>query len=419
VPNPTGHSIASPAAPPGGFNFQSHTRLIYGEGALEQLGERVKEYGGRRVLLVSDGGIIKAGHAASAQEFLSKSGLSTVLFDRVQENPTTRNVAEAVAAARSGDIDFIVGLGGGSSMDTAKGANFIYTNGGKMADYWGVNKTTKAMLPLIAIPTTSGTGSECQSFALIADEETHQKMACGDDKAYARAAILDPALTVSMPRGVTANTGIDAISHALEAHVCTLRTPLSQLFSRESWRLAESSFETVLREPQNIAARGRMLLASAYGGLAIAQSMLGAAHSAANPLTAHHRVIHGQAVGLMLPQVVLFNSGDPDAAALYADLAAVVGLSRQSDEPEQAVGALLNRLSHILNEAGLPESLEEMNVPPSEIAQLADEAARQWTANFNPRKVAALEFRGIYTAAFTPRGKTLNLPPRRNVEQVQ
>ncbi|HYG76002.1 MAG TPA: iron-containing alcohol dehydrogenase [Planctomycetota bacterium] len=416
VPNISDHSSSAPAIP-GGFNFQPHTRLIYGEGTLEQLGERVKEYGGKRVLLVTDGGIVKAGHATRAQEILARAGLKTILFDRVQENPTTKNVAEAVAAARSGDIDFIIGLGGGSSMDTAKGANFIYTNGGKMADYWGVNKASKAMLPLIAIPTTAGTGSECQSFALIADEETHQKMACGDDKAYARVAILDPLLTLSMPRGVTANTGIDTIAHALEAHVCNIRTPISQLFSRESWRMAESSFETVLSEPGNVAARGRMLLASAYGGLAIAQSMLGAAHSAANPLTAHFRIIHGQAVGIMLPHVILYNSAEPPAATLYADLASAAGLARQTDEPEQAVAALLKRLSALLDAAELPQSLEAMRVPPNQISVLADEAAKQWTANFNPRKASALEFRGIYTAAFTPRAKGLNLNASRSVSE--
>src|SRR6185436_19504706 len=166
-------------------------------------------------------------------------GLHAHIFDQVRENPTTNNVADCVAVAREEDIDFIVGLGGGSSMDTAKGSNFILTNGGKMADYWGVNKASKPMLPLIAAPTTAGTGSECQAFALIADEKTHLKMACGDEKAYARAAVLDPRLTLSMPRGVTANTGIDTVVHALESHVCNVRTPISQIFSGEAWRLAE------------------------------------------------------------------------------------------------------------------------------------------------------------------------------------
>jgi alcohol dehydrogenase len=382
------------------FDFHPRTRLVYGEGTLEALGELVKEYGGRRVLVVTDAGIAKAGHAGAAVNALTKSGLFAALFDQVHENPTTKNVADCVACARENDIDFIVGLGGGSSMDTAKGANFILSNGGKMSDYWGVNKATKPMLPLIAIPTTAGTGSECQAFALIADEVTHQKMACGDEKAYAKVALLDPLLTLSMPRQVTANTGIDTVAHAIEAHVTNARTPISQFFSREAWRLAESSLEVVLREPTNVVARGNMLLASAYGGLAIAQSMLGAAHSAANPLTAHFRVIHGQAVGTMLPQVVRYNSEDPQAQALYADLASAASLARRSDEPAKSVTVLLKRLYTLLSAAQIPHTLEAYKVPRASISEMAPEAAKQWTANFNPRPVRAEDFNAIYAAAF-------------------
>src|SRR5579862_3511464 len=215
------------------FDFHPHTRLVFGEGVIELLGALVKEYGGRRALVVTDSGIARAGHAALASQSIEKAGLRAHVYDRVHENPTTQHVADCVASAREHDIDFIVGLGGGSSMDTAKGSNFILTNGGKMADYWGINKATRPMLPLIAVPTTAGTGSECQSFALIADETTHQKMACGDVKAYAKVALLDPLLTLSQPPRVTANTGIDTITHALESHVTSVRTAVSQLFSRE------------------------------------------------------------------------------------------------------------------------------------------------------------------------------------------
>ena len=382
------------------FNYFPHTRLVFGENSIDSLGELIKQYGGRRVLLVTDAGIVRAGHAARAQQAIAKAGLFAALFDGVHENPTTKNVADCVAAAKQHDIDFIVGLGGGSSMDTAKGANFIFTNGGKMADYWGVNKARKEMLPLIAIPTTAGTGSECQSFALIADEETHQKMACGDDKAYAKAALLDPVLTLSLPAQVTANTGIDTVAHALEAHVTNVRTPISQLFSREAWRLAENSLETVLREPANVAARGRMLLASAYGGLAIAQSMLGIAHSAANPLTAHYNVVHGQAVGIMLPHVVSFNSANAPAKSAYAELASATGLARQNDDAGQAVDALLKRLRSLLAVAKIPGRLSDFKIPRDKIPLLSEEAARQWTAQFNPRPVKAADFLGVYGAAF-------------------
>jgi alcohol dehydrogenase len=387
------------------FNYHPRTRLVFGANALDALGDLVREHGGSRVLLVTDRPIIAAGHARRAEETIAKAGAQVFRFDGVEENPTTRHVENCVRFARGHDIDFIVGLGGGSSMDTAKGANFILSNGGRMADYWGVNKAARAMLPHIAIPTTAGTGSECQSFALIADAETHQKMACGDDKAYPCVALLDPLLTLSQPACVTANTGIDTIAHALESHVTRARTPISQVFSREAWRLAEGSLETVLCDPLNIDARGGMLLAAAYGGMAIAQSMLGAAHAAANPLTARFGIVHGQAVGLMLPQVVRFNAADPQAAELYADLAAAAGLARRGDTPG-AVGALLLRLDEILSAARLPENLAACHVREEHIPVLAAEAAKQWTAAFNPRPAPVEAFVELYGAALRSRRVT-------------
>ncbi|HYF48232.1 MAG TPA: iron-containing alcohol dehydrogenase [Planctomycetota bacterium] len=385
------------------FEYRQPVRLVYGENSIERLGDLVREHGGTKVLLVTDKGIVQAGHAERAAQSISKAGLSVATFDGVDENPTTRHVSACVEFAKKHDVTFIVGLGGGSSMDTAKGANFVLSNGGKMADYWGTNRAAKPMLPFIAVPTTAGTGSECQSYALISDEDTHRKMACGDDKAYARVALLDPVLTVSQPLAVTANTGIDTITHALEAHVTTARTPVSQIFSRESWRLAEAHLETVLHEPKNIAARGAMQLASAYGGMAIAQSMLGAAHSAANPLTAVYNVVHGQAVGIMLPHVVRFNAQDTEAALGYADLACAVKIARGADDPRQAVDSLLERLFKLLAAAHIPESLEQCGAARSRVPELAEDAARQWTARFNPRKIGMDDFRALYESAFHPR----------------
>jgi alcohol dehydrogenase len=185
-------------------------------------------------------------------------------------------------------------------MDTAKGCNFILTNGGRMHDYCGVGKAKAPMLPLIAIPTTAGTGSECQSATLIADEHTHQKMACLDPKAAARIAILDPVLTLSQPPRVTACTGIDAIAHAVETAVTTARHPLSLMYSHNAFKLC-AEFSTRHSESGDLEARGRMLLGAAFAGWP-ENSMLGATHAAANPLTAHFDVVHGMAVGMMLPR---------------------------------------------------------------------------------------------------------------------
>src|SRR4030095_8121601 len=210
------------------------------------------------------------------------------------------------------------------------------------------------MLPRIAVPTTAGTGSECQSFALIADEETHQKMACGDPKAAPCVAILDPFLTVTQPRPVAACTGIDAVAHAVETAVTKKRNELSWLYSREAFRLTAANLDCVLQQPDNLEARAATPLGAAYAGTAIENSMLGAAHSAANPLTARFGVIHGQAVGIMLPAVIAFNARDPDAHDRYLELAVIAGLS--------SVVELIGEIETILDTARMRVGLDEYGI---------------------------------------------------------
>ena len=205
------------------FDFQPRTRIVFGPDKVETLGELAGELGARRALVVSDPGIVAAGHTQRGLDALTHAGIKVQLFDGVGENPTTAQVAAGLQIAKRHEPELIIGLGGGSSMDCAKGINFLYSGGGRMQDYWGVGKMTKEMLPMIAVPTTAGTGSETQSFALISDAVTHVKMACGDKKASFRIAILDPTLTVTQPARVTAVTGIDAIAHALETYVTTKR----------------------------------------------------------------------------------------------------------------------------------------------------------------------------------------------------
>jgi len=389
VPRPSTRSGASHIL---GFDHLPHTRVVFGPNTVERIGELVHELPARKILLVTDAGIVAAGHADRVQKLIEAARVSVVVFDRVQENPTTCTVHECLAMAQAAGIEAIVGLGGGSSMDTAKGCNFLLTNGGRMQDYWGIGKATRPMLPLIAIPTTAGTGSECQSFALIADEGTHQKMACGDPKAAARIAILDPMLTVTQPKQVTAATGIDAVAHAVETAVTTKRNEISWLYSREAFRLTVTNLPPVLSQPNNLEARAAMQLGAAYAGIAIENSMLGAAHGAANPLTARFGIVHGRAVGLMLPHAMRFNANDPTARALYDELARAAGLD--------GFDSLFQRLLELVVVAEIPRSLSECNVPRSAIPALAEEAARQWTAQFNPRPVTAADFAAMYNDAW-------------------
>jgi alcohol dehydrogenase len=317
------------------------------------------------------------------------------LIDAVEQNPTTRHVEAGVEFARPLGIDVIVSVGGGSAMDCAKGVNFVLTNGGAMADYKGFGKATRPMLPSIGVPTTAGTGSEAQSYALIADEKSHMKMACGDRKAAFHIAILDPDVTVSQPRAVTAITGIDALSHALESYVCTKRNPLAQMCARDAWKMLEDNLENVLARPADVEARGAMQVGAFLAGTAIENSMLGATHACANPLTAHYGITHGVAIGILLPHVIRFNA--EAVGTLYAELVEDAGL------PEAEVGgaaeALARRITECMRVAGLPTALSDCGVSGGILPVLADEANQQWTARFNPRPVTDAELLALYEAA--------------------
>lgn len=376
------------------FDFQARTRIVFGAGALDRLGELASELGARRALVVSDPGVVAAGHTERGLDSLRRAGIEAQLFSDLHENPTTAHVEAGVRVARRHEPQLLVGLGGGSSMDCAKGINFVHTNGGKMADYWGVGKALQPMLPMIAIPTTAGTGSEAQSFALISDAETHVKMACGDKKASCRVAILDPELTVTQPPRLTALTGIDAVSHAIETYVTRRRNPMSLAFSREGWRLLAHHFQRVLEAPEDLDARGAMQLGACLAGLAIENSMLGAAHALANPLTAEYGVPHGQAVALMLPHVVRYNGAQhPD---WYHDLLQIAAGAPGCPPPDSGPEGLAEFLTHLVAAAGLETRLAACGVPAESVPRLAAAAETQWTGGFNPRPVDASSLGELY-----------------------
>jgi alcohol dehydrogenase len=374
------------------FDFHTPTRIKFGPGTLANLGELAREMGAARVLLVTDPGLERAGHPQRARASLADAGLDVHVFDDVEENPTSRHVEAGVRFAAPLGIELIVSVGGGSAMDCAKGINFLLTNGGAMVDYKGFGKARRPMLPSIGVPTTAGTGSEAQSYALIADEKTHLKMACGDRKVAFHVAILDPELTVSQPAKVTALTGIDALAHALEAYVTTRRNPVSQIFAREAWVLLEANLEKVLTRPDDLEARGAMQVGAFLAGTAIENSMLGACHACANPLTAHYGITHGLAIGIMLPHVLRYN-----ASELYQELLEEAGL--RDGQAGGAAETLAQRIADFMRLAGLPTRLEVCGVSRGILPLLAEEANQQWTARFNPRPVNETDLLGLYQAA--------------------
>lgn len=382
---------------PAAFEFQHRTRLISGPESIGSLTTVLAELNLRRPLLVSDAGVIAAGHFARCHTALEDAGFAVASFCDVQPNPTTTMVETAVEVARNFQPDVIIGLGGGSAMDCAKGANFLYSCGGRMQDYWGVGKATGDLLPLIAIPTTAGTGSEAQSFALISDAQTHVKMACGDRRALPIVSILDPVLTLTQPASVTAMTGIDAIVHALESYVTKSRNTMSQLFAAGSWQLMSRAFARVLHEPDNLTARADMQQGAYLAGMAIESSMLGAAHALANPLTAHLDVPHGQAVALTLPHVIAANAQEPEIATAYQRLAAILEPSVQRGRGWQLI---VEWFTEMVNLSSLSLDLADVDPARYDLDTLTADALKQWTLQHNPLLLSSQQIGSIYERIF-------------------
>ncbi|MBX5495196.1 MAG: iron-containing alcohol dehydrogenase [Bryobacteraceae bacterium] len=364
------------------IDLTPRTRLVMGAGALARLGELARELGFRRTLVVSDAGVRSVGLVEPALRHLSAAGIEAVVWDGFDSNPDSA-MAEAgrVFAAPLG-IDSIIGFGGGSSLDCAKAINFLLTNGGHMRDYRGYGKASCPLLPMIGVPTTAGTGSEAQSYAVISDAETHVKMACGDPSAAFRIALLDPELVVSSPFGVRATAGYDAIAHAVETFVTRRRNAISECYSREAWRLLSLHYERFLACPNDPEAAAGMQTGAWLAGAAIEASMLGAAHACANPLTANYGVTHGLALAVLLPHVVRWNE-------------AVV-----ADRYRQLGDGLAGRLADLARAGRLPQTLRELEVPEEDLPMLAAQAAEQWTGTFNPRPFDAAGALEIYRCAY-------------------
>ncbi len=376
------------------FDFQPRTRVVFGQGTLARLGHLARELKFQRALLVADKGLVAAGHAAAAQRLLEHAGIAVSAFHDFGENPDSAMVESGRALAAAFEPDAVVGLGGGSSLDCAKGVNFLLTNGGAMADYRGYGKAGTPLLPMILVPTTAGTGSEAQSYAVISDAATHMKMACGDPSAAARIALLDPELTATAPRHVTAMAGVDAVAHAVETSVSTRRTPMSDVFAHKAWHLLNTAFERVLLHASDLEARSAMQLGAHFAGMAIEQSMLGAAHACANPLTARYNLAHGLALAILLPHVVRWN-----ADAARDRYQAMLGAPRRRLRDEDPAETVARRLEDLVSVAGLSVRLSDAGVGADALPELARLAAEQWTGTFNPRPFDAAGALEIYRAA--------------------
>ncbi len=378
----------SPAAPLASFAAELGQQVVFGSKALSKLGAMARAMRAGRILLVTDRRIRQAGHLEVAQASLEDEGIKSVVFDEVPEGPTGDSVETAAGAVSTEFFDLIAGIGGGSVMDTAKAVNFLLTNGGRIEDYRGYGKARTPMFPSIGVPTTAGTGSEAQSYAVIARTPDRLKIACGDPGARFKAVILDPDLLETAPRDVVATASADALSHAVETLVSSNSHPISRMFSCWSWMLLEQNCENAV-DKGTPKALGQMMIGSYLAGMAVELSMLGAAHACANPLTARYEIRHGAAVALLLPQVVRFNGAQ--VRSTYRLLEGV-----DSNHPAESLAARLGELRQTFD---LPTSLAQLGVSRSSITEMAEQAERQWTGGFNPVPLTAEAAAGIYESS--------------------
>ncbi len=381
------------------FALHLKTEVVYGPDRLTELGSLTHPFS-RNVLLVTDRGLMGTGIPQRALESLEALNIAVTLFDNAQENPTETDAEEVRDFAASAEVTGIVAIGGGSVIDTAKGANFLLTNGGKMRDYRGYGHNDDALLPLIAVPTTAGTGSEVQSYALISHDETHQKMACGASTGAPMIALLDPTLLLSAPPHVIATAGIDALTHAVESYFTKTANPFSQMFSTQAFENVYPNLRAAITNRDELEWFEGLQLGACYAGIAIEHSMLGGAHAAANPITAHFPVSHGQAVGLLMPHVVDYNAKSPKGIRPHLH----DWMSSLDIFGSRLHGPLVEKTFHLLWDEllrflSLKTKLSELGIEESDLPGLSEEAAAQWTAQHNPVPLDRDAFLEIYRAA--------------------
>lgn len=371
-------------------SFRIPSIIHYGTGALGELGATGQELGFTRVLLVTDASIVKLGVAGQAQALLEKAGIGVTLFDQVQPDPTLQNVEDGLAALRAGNCDGIVAVGGGSSIDCAKGISVRHNNPEPLPDFMGVEKIPRPGLGVIAVPTTAGTGSEVTRVMVITDSGRDVKMMFASRHCLCAAAIVDPALTLSMPRLLTAAVGVDALCHAIEAYVSKRAQPMTDLLALSAIRLIAPNLQTACDDGQNLRAREAVMLGAMQAGMAFSNSSVALVHGMARPLGACFHLTHGLSIAVLLPVVTDFSL--PAAPERYARIAAEMGASE-----------IVSALRQLNRDTGIP-SLRALSVPAdryeSLIEKMAADALASGSPANNPRSANAGEIAGLFRQAY-------------------
>lgn len=375
-------------------HFSSPPRLILGDGALEQLSSELPRLGSK-VLIITDPGIVAAGILGIVTDVLNESGLEIAVFSDVIGNPDVSTVEAADRARSVNGADILVAIGGGSSMDVAKAVAVVATNGGSIADYEGVDKFSNAPLPVIAVPTTVGSGSEVTKGAVITNPETHVKMVIVSDLMFAKVALLDRRVVAGLPGRIAATTGMDALTHAIEAYVAKGANPVTDAINIGAIELIGKNLVDASKGDED--ALYQMLVASSMAGIGFHDAGLGAVHALANTLGAHFNIHHGTANALFLPYVMDFNVSA--APARFARIAAALGVNTIGLSDEEAALAAAAAVHQLAADTGVPTKLAEVGVSEDAIEKLAQDALVQADLPGNPREASLADLIDLYRKA--------------------
>ncbi|GBR52037.1 alcohol dehydrogenase [Neokomagataea thailandica NBRC 106555] len=368
-----------------------------GAGCLADAVKAVKGYGFKHALIVSDGFLVKSGIVSHIVELLLSESINSTVYDGVMPNPTVASVEAGLAVAMKAACDFVISVGGGSPHDCAKGIALLATNGGKIEDYEGVDRSGKAQLPLVAVNTTAGTASEMTRFCIITDEVRHVKMAIVDRNVTPILSVNDPALMVGMPPQLTAATGMDALTHAIEAYVSVAATPITDACALQAVKLISTHLRAAYKDGHNIAAREGMAYAQFLAGMAFNNASLGYVHAMAHQLGGFYNLAHGVCNAVLLPHVQAYNA--TQCAARLSNVAQVMGKKTDGLTDEAGAEACLVAIRQLARDLDIPSGLAELGVQREDIPTLAANALKDACAATNPRQGTQGEIEALFAAA--------------------
>lgn len=380
------------------YQFQTPTKIISGIGSTAEIIKELNDLHAKKVLLITDPGLVQAGVAQQVVEMLKQAAVEVEIFDAVEPDPSIQVATKAAEMAKNVKANVLIALGGGSAIDTAKSAALLVTNGGYLKDYAGVNKVVKPILPLIAVPTTAGTGSEVTIFAVMSDPEKQEKFTISSALIAPAVAVLDPLLTLKLPPSVTAFTGMDALTHAIEAFTSSIAQPATDALALSAIKLILKHLPVAVGRGDNIMARDGMLQASLLAGIAFNNAFLGLAHAIASPLGGHFHVPHGLANAVMLPYVMEYNL--PTAVRRYAEIGRALGLQAVGDTPRAVAEKTVAAITQLARDINIPEKLSNIGAKEELLPLVARDALKSIQLKFNVRNASEKEILALLQKAY-------------------